>query len=345
MDPRPLVTVIIPCRNEERTVGLVLDALDRQTYPRERMEIIAADGRSADGTRERIREFLDAHPRMALCLIDNPGRTAPAALNAGLRASKGDIVVRMDAHAVPDPDYVEQCVRVISETQCEAVGGQWEIRPGSPGTVARAIAAAAGSPFGAGGVRYRAGGKAGEVDTVPFGAFRRSVFDRVGLFNEQVPVNEDYEFYYRVRAAGGKVFFSPAIRTQYIARADLRALILQYYSYGHQKAVMLSFHPQSVRLRQLIPAAFTPFLAFGTAGAFLARPLAIMLGAVLLVYGALSAAFSLWETVRKKDPAILPIMPVAFFCMHVSWGAGFWVGLAKNIGRRFRRDKAGRRVA
>ncbi len=344
MDPQPLVTVIIPCRNEERTVGLVLDALDRQTYPCERMEIVVADGRSTDGTRERIRDFLGAHPQRTLRLIDNPGLTAPAALNAGLRASAGEIVVRMDAHAVPEPDYMEQCVRALSETRCEAVGVQWEIRPGGPGPVARAIAAAAGSPFGAGGVRYRTGGEPGEVDTVPFGAFRRSVFDRVGFFNEQVPVNEDYEFFYRLRAAGGKVYFTPAIRTQYIARADLRSLTAQYYSYGHQKAVMLSFHPRSVRIRQLIPAFFTLFLAAGAVGAFLAHPLAIMLGAVLLVYGAFSVVFSLWESMRRKDPAILPVLPIVFLSIHVSWGVGFWVGILKSFTRRFRGAGAGARL-
>jgi succinoglycan biosynthesis protein ExoA len=336
MDPRPRVSVIIPCRNEERTIGLVLDALDRQTYPRKRMDIIIADGQSADGTRGRIREFAAAHPDRTVRLIDNPGRTAPAGLNAGLRASAGDIVVRMDAHAVPDPDYVEQCVRALGESQCEAVGGQWEILPGAPGPVGRAIAAAAASPFGAGGVRYRTGGHPGEVDTVPFGAFRRSVFDRVGLFNEQVPVNEDYEFFYRVRAAGGRVYFTPAIRTRYIARAGLRALAAQYYSYGHQKAVMLSFHPRSVRIRQLIPAAFAAFLAAGLAGAFLARPLAIMLGAVLLVYGILGAVFSLREAASRKDPAIFMLLPVVFLAIHVAWGIGFWSGVIQNTGRFFR---------
>jgi succinoglycan biosynthesis protein ExoA len=334
MNPLPSVTVIIPCRNEERTISLVLQALEGQTYPQDRIEIIAADGRSADGTRRRIREFLDAHPRRPVRLIDNPGLTAPAALNAGLRESTGEVIVRMDAHAVPAPDYVEQCVRTLRQTGCEAVGGRWEIRPGAPGPVARAIAAAAGSPFGAGGVRYRTGGEPGEVDTVPFGAFRRDVFDRVGTFNEQVPVNEDYEFFYRVRAAGGRVYFSPAIRTGYIARAGLRGLAAQYFSYGHQKAVMLSFHPRAVRIRQLIPALFAFGLAVLAVGALLARPLAIMLGALLAVYGSADVFFSVREAARTGDWAILPLLPSVFFCIHAAWGAGFWIGLAKNAVRR-----------
>jgi succinoglycan biosynthesis protein ExoA len=345
MDPRPRVTVIIPCRNEEGTIGLVLDALRRQIYPPDRMRIVVADGRSADRTRELVRDFSKAHPQPGIRLIDNPGLTAPAGLNAGLRASEGEIVVRMDAHAVPDPDYVDQCVRALSDTRCEVVGGQWDIRPGSPGVAARAIAAAAGSPFGAGGARYRTGGRPGEVDTVPFGAFRRDLLDRVGFFNEQVPVNEDYEFFYRVRAAGGRIYFTPAIRTQYIARAGLRAVLRQYFSYGHQKAVMLSIHPRSIRIRQLIPAVFTLVLAAGAAGALVARPLAIMLGAALLAYAPACALFTVREAAARKDPALIATLPIVFFCMHVSWGVGFWIGLVKSIGRRSRGGSAGRRTA
>jgi succinoglycan biosynthesis protein ExoA len=334
MDPHPSVTVIVPCRNEERTISLVLDALDRQTYPRGRMDIIVADGRSTDGTRRRVDEFAESHPDRPVRWIDNPGLTAPAALNAGLRESKGEVIVRMDAHAVPARDYVEQCVRALSGSGCEAAGGQWEIRPGAPGAVGRAIAAAVGSPFGSGGVRYRTGGRAGEVDTVPFGAFRREIFDRIGFFNERVPVNEDYEFFYRIRASGGKVYFTPAIRMEYIARGGLARLAAQYFAYGRQKAVMLSFHPRSVRIRQLIPAVFTLCLAAGSAAAVLSRPLAIMLGALLAVYGAAGAAFSLQEAAGRKDALILPLLPLVFFCIHISWGAGFWTGLAGSAVRR-----------
>jgi glycosyltransferase involved in cell wall biosynthesis len=334
MGPQPSVSVIIPCRNEERTIPLVLEALDRQTYPREKTEILIADGRSTDGTIRRIEEFRERHPNVSVRWIDNPGLTAPSALNAGLRESTGEIIVRMDAHAVPARDYVEQCVRALSESGCDVVGGQWEIRPGTPGAVGRAIAAGVGSLFGAGGVRYRTGGHAGEVDTVPFGAFRRVVFNRVGFFNEQVPVNEDYEFFYRVRAAGGKIHFTPEIRTEYIARGGWLRLAAQYFSYGHQKAVMLSFHPRSVRIRQLIPAMFTLCLAAGAAAAGLSRPLAIMLGALLAVYGTASAVFSVREAIRRKDGAILPLLPMVFFCIHVSWGMGFWTGWTASAIRR-----------
>ncbi len=335
-ESRPPVSILIPCYNEEQTIEQVLDALRAQTYPADRMEMIVADGRSTDGTRGKIESYAQSHSGWRLRWIDNPGRSAPAGLNAGLREAKGEIILRMDAHAIPDPDYVERCVEVLNRTGCEGAGGGIVIQPGGSGVVARAIAAAVANPFATGGVRYRVGGEAGEVDTVPFAAFRREVFQRVGTFNEQVPVNEDYEFNYRVRAAGGRICFSPAIRSRYIARGSLGALIRQYYFYGHQKAVMLSFHPKSIRLRQLIPALFAPSLAVGVVAAFFSRPLAIMLGAELLVYGAAALTFAVGEAARRKDPALLQALIIVFFCIHIAWGVGFWIGAVKNLGRLLR---------
>jgi succinoglycan biosynthesis protein ExoA len=337
---RPPVSVIIPCRNEERTIEQVLDALRAQTYPADRIEVIVADGRSTDGTRERIKSYAQTHSGASIRWIDNPGRTAPAGLNAGLREAKGEIVLRMDAHAVPDPDYVEQCVRVMAQTGCEGVGGGIVIQPGGKGVTARAIAAAVADPFATGGVRYRVGGEPGEVDTVPFAAFRRDVFLRVGNFNEQVPVNEDYEFNYRVRAAGGRIYFSPAIRSRYIARGDLRSLIRQYFFYGHQKAVMLSFHPKSIRVRQLIPALFAPSLALGAVAAFFSRLPAMLLAVELLAYGAAALYFAVREAAGQKDGMLVPSLLLVFFCIHIAWGIGFWAGMAGNAAR-FLRGKGG----
>jgi GT2 family glycosyltransferase len=250
-----------------------------------------------------------------------------------LREAGGEIILRMDAHAIPEPDYVDQCVRVMERSGCEGVGGGWKILPGGKGVIARAIAAAVASPFASGGVRYRVGGKPGEVDTVPFAAFHRKTFKRVGFFNEQVPVNEDYEFNYRVRAAGGKIYFSPAIQSRYIARGGIRALARQYFLYGRQKAVMISFHPRSLRIRQIIPAMLLPSLAALAVGAVIFRPLAILLALEILAYGAAAVVFALREAVTRRDAAVFAVLPPVFACIHLTWGAGFWVGIIWNFRR------------
>jgi succinoglycan biosynthesis protein ExoA len=329
--PLPTVSILIPCRNESRTISQVLEAFARQTYPVDRMEILVADGKSQDDTRDQIRQFAGTHPTVKLRLIDNPGLTPPAAMNAGLREAKGEIILRMDAHAIPAPDYVAQCVRILAETHCDSAGGIIDIQPGAPGILARAIALAVGNPFATGGVRYRVGGKTGEVDTIPFGAFPRAVFARVGFYNERLSANEDYEFNYRIRASGGRIMFSPDIRSQYIARTKIIPLFRQYYFYGRGKALMLSLHPRSLRMRQLIPAVFILSLAALCIGCMLFSPLAILLAAESAIYTAINVGFSLSESIRKKNPTLVLVLPWVFACIHFSWGIGFWIGLAGNL--------------
>jgi glycosyltransferase involved in cell wall biosynthesis len=198
----PLVSVIVPCYNEQDTIRPLLEAICRQTYPRQQIEVIVADGLSTDLTREVIAGFQCDNPDLNLVLVDNPKRIIPAGLNRALEAARGDIIVRLDAHSVPYPDYVMSCVEALEAGYGESVGGVWEIRPGGEGWLARSIAAAAAHPLGVGDARYRLGGEAQVIDTVPFGAFRRSLVGQVGFFNETLLTNEDYEFNVRVRQAG-----------------------------------------------------------------------------------------------------------------------------------------------
>jgi succinoglycan biosynthesis protein ExoA len=328
---KPFISVLIPCRNEEASITSVLHAFAAQEYPVDRMEIILADGQSADKTRERITDFASAHLDISIRLLDNPGRTAPAGINAGLRVAKGEIILRMDAHSIPQFDYVRQCVDLLESTGCAGVGGAWDVVPSKNTFWARAIAVAGENPFATGGARYRVGGAAGEVETVPFGAYRRDLFERLGGFNEAVPVNEDYEWNYRVRKSGGKIYYSPAIRSTYFARSTLATLTRQYYAYGHQKAVMLSFHPESLRIRQLIPALFLPSLVAGLIGGLLWFPCWIVLLGELAAYGLAALGFASREAVRRRAWEYLFSLPLVFFLMHASWGFGFFVGITRIV--------------
>lgn len=331
--PAPMVSVVVPCYNEQATIGLLLQALYDQTHPRADLEVLIADGGSTDGTRPAIAGFAAAHPDLAVRIVDNPARAIPAALNRAILAARGRVLVRLDAHAVPAPDYVERCLLALERTEAANVGGVWEIRPGGPGWLARAIAAAAAHPLGAGDARYRTQGAEGEADTVPFGAFPRLWLERVGLYDESLRSNEDYELNTRLRRAGGRVWLDPSIHSVYFARASLRALARQYARYGFWKARMLARYADSIRWRQALPPLFVLATAGLAAFGLAWRPawglLGVQWGAYALATG-LAGASAAWA---RRDPALLAGFPLAIWTMHLSWGGGFLWGALTWLGR------------
>lgn len=332
----PLVSIIVPCYNEQATIRLLLDAIYHQGFPLEEMEVIIADGLSTDRTRQEIAAFQRQFPQLPVKLVDNPKRIIPAALNCALDAAQGDFIIRLDAHCIPRPDYVERCVADLQAGLGDNVGGVWEIHPGGKSWIARAIAAAAGHPLGVGDARYRYTSQAGEVDTVPFGAFRRQLFKQIGYFDEGLLTNEDYEFNTRLRQHGRKVWIDPAIRSIYFARSDLAALARQYWRYGYWKWQMLRCYPATVRWRQALP----PLFVLGLVGLLVLSPLwqpaRIMMAAVILSYGIILLLGALPHAVRKKDPALAVGVPLAIATMHFSWGLGFLWSMLRSISKRGR---------
>lgn len=224
----PTVSVIIPCRNEEKTIYQVLGAIHAQTYPHDLLEVVIADGFSNDSTHEEIKRFQAQHPDLAVHVVDNPKKNIPAGLNTAIRASTGEIIVRMDAHSIPEPRYIACSVNALLSETTDNVGGVWNIQPQNQGWMACSIAAAAGHPIGVGDAQYRYTSAAAYVDTVPYGAFRRELIDRIGFFDETLEANEDYEFNTRIRQAGGRVWLDPQIRCVYFARPTFNALAKQY---------------------------------------------------------------------------------------------------------------------
>ncbi len=298
------------------------------------MEVIIVDGMSTDDTREKIRSFSNAHPDISIRIIDNKEKFIPHALNKGLRAAKGDFLIRMDAHSIPSKDYVALCVNALKDGKGDNVGGRWDIQPSNNSYVARSIAVAAGHPLGSGGANYRSGETACLVDTVPFGAFTRETVNRNGFFNESLLANEDYEWNARLKSNGGKIWFDPAIRCKYFARKSYRDLCKQYFNYGYWKIIMIKLYPKSLRLRQTIPPIFTFFLFGGT----ILSVLFLLMGwnflcwiiiAVLLAYATGLGAGTL---LFKKDVpfSLLPGIVLALATMHLSWGSGFWLALILN---------------
>ncbi len=323
----PSVTIIVPCFNEELTVQHLLHALHEQHTPLEEFEVVIADGMSTDSTRARIDSFAASHPSLRVQLVDNPERTIPAALNRALAAAQGETIIRLDAHSVPSPDYIARVLDVLESTGAANVGGVWEIRPSHNTWIGRAIAAAAAHPLGAGDARYRIGGAAGPVDTVPFGAFRKEWIERVGPFDESLHSNEDYELNVRLRRSGGKVWFDPSIRSVYFARGDWISLARQYARYGFWKARMLARDPRSLRWRQVLPPLFVAMLLVLIPAAVAWPPVRPKLAAMLGTYWLTIALAGALAAVRRRDSGLVIGLPISLAVMHLAWGGAFLWGL------------------
>ena len=323
------VTVVVPMLDESATIGPCLDSLLAGDYPADALEVLVADGGSRDGSAAIVDAYAARDARVRR--IPNPGRIAAAAMNAGIAASSGDVIVRADAHTTYAPDYVRACVRVLEETGAAAVGGPQRARGSSP--VGRAIAMATTSPFGVGDARFRYSERTEETDTVYLGAWRKRTLVDVGGFDEGLAVNEDYELNHRLRAAGGRVVLSPEIRSEYRVRESLGGLARQYFAYGRGKVDMLRRHPRSVRWRQLAAPALVAGLA---ASAALARTRPRLAAVVPAAYGTATLAASV--AAARREPASAPVLPGAFATMHLAWGAGFWARVLEGVlrGRRLR---------
>jgi succinoglycan biosynthesis protein ExoA len=314
----PSVSIVIPSRNEGKNIEAALRSAIEQDYPGVR-EIIVADALSTDGTREAVAALAATDARVRL--IDNEARTTPAGLNAAIRASTGEVIVRCDGHAALPPGYVTRSVALLAETGADNVGGMQVARGRS--LLQRAIARAMSTPMGVGDAKFHLGGKAGPVDTVYLGVFRRTALERVGYFDEALKRNQDSELNFRLRATGGVVYFSPELRVDYEPRSSVLDLWKQYFTSGAWKRETFRRHPRAARLRQLIPPVFV--LALIGSAAFAITPLApigaivpsIYLGAILLT--------TVWILLRRLDISAL-LLPIVLPTMHIAWGLGLLAG-------------------
>ncbi len=340
----PFVTIIVPVYNEAAHLTDCLASLLAQDYPPACMEILVVDGGSNDGSQDIVQEFARRDARVRLLM--NPRRIAAAGLNLGLRAARGDIIVRADGHATLAPDYLRRCVDALLSQDVAGVGGP--LRGIGQGPIGQAIAMAFASPFGAADsacpLAHEGGPRA--ADTVYLGAYSRAWLERVGGYNEELAANEDYELNYRLRRAGGRILLVPEIRSQTRVRETLGALARQYAGYGFWKAQMLRRHPASLRVRQIIPPLWVAFLVGGALGSFWIRTLLTIWMVLIAVYvGATATAAGLAlihpptplcrirkrRDDRKTSLRHFLLLPPVFWTMHLAWGGGFWVGM---LGRR-----------
>lgn len=326
----PHISIIVPCYNEQHTIHLLLDAIRAQTYGTDDLEVVIADGRSTDRTREMIKEFSADHPELRIVLVDNPKRNIPAALNRAIESASGEYIIRLDAHSAPATDYVERCIRHLENGKGDNVGGVWEIRPRGEGVIAKAIAAAASHRLGVGDASYRYTTQADYVDTVPFGAFKKEVFERYDMFDENLLTNEDYEFNARLRKSGGKIWLDPQIRSVYFARPTLQSLAKQYWRYGYWKWRMLKKYPNTLRWRQALPPIFVASLIGLLLMAVFFQLGRLLLLAELVIYLLVIFSGSLPVAVRNRNLWMALALPCAIATMHLCWGAGFLWSLVQS---------------
>jgi len=320
MTPRPLVSIVIPCRNEERFIGMCLDSVLGNDYPRDRLEVLIVDGMSDDGTREIVREYVASYPFMQL--VENPKRIAPSAMNAGIRLARGSVLMRMDAHNVYPVNYISGLVRWLEESGADNVGGIWVTRPACGTPKARAIAIGLSHPFGVGNAYFRIGAAEPRwVDTVPFGCYRREVFERIGMFDEELVRNQDDEFNLRLIKAGGRILLVPEISSEYYARESLTKLWRMYYQYGYYKPLVVRKVNAVLTARQLVPAAFVATVASAAALAPWSAAAAAALGVVTLAYAA-ATVVSAAPTVRREGLQAGLALLVVFPVLHSSYGLG-----------------------
>jgi len=248
-------------------------------------------------------------------------------LNRAIESSHGDIIVRLDAHSKPYPDYVERCIKTLDQRREDNVGGVWEIQPGVNTWIARSIAVAAAHPLGVGDALYRHAKQAAEVDTVPFGCFKRELVDRIGYFDEALLTNEDYEFNARIRKAGGQIWLDPSIRSVYFARPTLQELAYQYWRYGYWKWRMLRQYINTLRWRQALPPLFVlSLIVFAVMSPFNFF-FALILAGELTAYIFILFLVGMQTGYRRQNLSLMVGLPLAISVMHISWGGGFLWGI------------------
>ena len=315
------VSIVIPCRNEEKYIGRCIESILFQDYPQEKISVFVCDGKSSDETINIIKDYSIKHRNINLLI--NEKKTTPFALNIGINASNSDIVIILGAHSELYPNYVSSCIEAFGFGEnIGCTGGV--IENVYENETSEVIGKAMSSSFGVGNAHFRTGNKDGFVDTVAFGAYKREVFEKIGLFDEELIRNQDDEFNYRLLRNGFTIYLFQKIRSKYYVRASFEKLFNQYKQYGYWKVYVNKKHKAITTFRQVIPLFFVLFLFIGLALSFL-HPLFILLYVLTIsIYIVASSIFA----VAKSTELTHPIKIVySFFILHFSYGWGYLEGI------------------
>lgn len=329
MSTKPKVSLIVPVYMEQKYIKDFLNSLLKQTYPTEKLEILLIDGMSTDGTREIIKKFIEKHSNYDFKLLDNQRRYQTFALNIGIQQAAGDIIIRLDAHSKFPENYVELCVETLLTTDAENVGGL-AITKGT-NAFSRISAKMLSSVFGVGNSGFRTNAKSGYVDTVPFGTFRKELFDEIGLFDERLIRNE---FNSRILKNGGKIYLNHEIQFEYYSRDSFSGLMQYAFSNGKWNIITLYLTKGSMRIRHFVPFFFFLYLLVGAITTLLVPSLLFYWLSIIIIYFVLDILATISAMENVKDLLLILLFPA----FHFTYGFGSFVGLFTILfrGKRYK---------
>ncbi len=324
------VSIICPTYKEEKFISGCIRSIEKQDYPKEDLEVFFVDGMSPDRTREIIQEA--ASRTKYIHLLDNPDRTVPYALNIGIREATGEVIIRIDGHCTYPKNYVSTLVKHLYELEADNVGGVWNTLPAKDTGICQAVAIVSSHPFGVGASQHKIGADhVMETDTVPFGCYRRDVFSRIGLFDEELTRNQDDEFNGRLLKAGGKIYLIPDVVINYTARDSFAKMRKMYYQYGLFKPLVNKKLGAPATLRQFVPVLFLLGIVLGAVVCVFSPAFRWVYAALACLYVLLCFSIGIKKAVGHKRPSLAILIPYAFFNTHISYGWGYLCGIFKIL--------------
>ena len=321
------LSIIVPCRNEGRFIGGCLESILNNGYPTDDFEVLVVDGMSIDGTRETVARIAGNYP--AVRLLDNPNGLTPCALNIGVDAAHGEIVMRVDAHSTIATGYIARCLAALEQTAADDVGGSWRIAPRRDHLIDRAVVRVLTHPFGVGNASYRFTEPQSPlvVDTVPYFCCRKETLRRIGRFNERLARGQDMEFNMRLRRSGGTIVLVPGATSTYYARSDVGSFLKHNFKNG-MWAVLPFLYSDVVPVapRHLVPLAFVLAICLAAAASSSYALFGYALALVLASYVIASVVASISTVRQSRDIRYLFVMPWLFAGLHLSFGFGSLAG-------------------
>lgn len=317
-----LISVIIPVYNEEEHLNEVFLSLEQQDYPKEYTEVIFIDGNSKDKSIEILNKY--SNQRKNVYIYNNPEKIVPISMNIGIKNSKGKYIIRLDSHSKYNNDYLSKCVEMLEKTDADNVGGAIRLIGDLP--VQKSIKLATTCSFGIGNSGFHYEDYEGYVESVYLGAYRKDIFEKIGLYDEELVRNQDDELNYRLIKSGGKIFMSKNIISYYYPRPSLKKLWKQYYEYGYWRIRVIQKHKFPASIRQLVPGIFVLSIILGSILSLFKGLGLIILIPLIFLYTPLMLYFSIKQALKYKFYNIFLISSV-FLILHFSYGTGFLKGI------------------